>query len=168
MARRVKMALMPQESVTGTGVVVGFQRKGLDGTAFETSVFAQFWREASTAVAFSRMGKVHRIRCVELDALKKLHAEATGGPAAPAMTIAVVGMDFESLAGPMLRRVSRQAEGWRMGDGSLVKFFSELPGPEEGRLVQARSINVSSETQRDLNALRDALEANARRVRQGS
>ncbi|TXG99931.1 MAG: hypothetical protein E6R08_00425 [Nevskiaceae bacterium] len=127
--------------------------------SFEGSVYARFWQEASQAVALSRKGKVHLVARVDMGVLRGLHAESTGeGESMGRMPIAVVCKDAETLGGPMLRGLMRLDAGWHMGDGSVVRFFNALPGPEEGELVEEFSVSITPDAQRDLDELQRVLQ----------
>ena len=155
---------MAKESERATARVVGIRGGAVDGDSFESSAYALFWKEASQAVAMSRRGRVHLIKMVDLGVLKALHSESTGGEGAGKMPIAVVCQDYESLAGPMMRGIRRTTSGWVMGDESVVRFFQELPGEEEGVLVHPREVALSAETRADMDALKAAMEGLAQRV----
>jgi hypothetical protein len=137
--------------------VVSIRGGALGVSTFESSVYAQFWREASKAVAMSRRGKVHLVSLVDIEVLRALHAESEGKGSAGKMPIAVVCRDYESLAGPMMKGIHRTDTGWLMGDMCLVKFFSELPGPEEGPVVAPRVVEVGEEVQLEMEQLEAAM-----------
>lgn len=148
--------------------VVGIRGSAVGASSFETSVYAQFWRDASKAVAMSRRGKVHLISKVDMAVLRALHDESVGQGSAGKMPIVVVCRDYESLAGPMMRGIKRTEAGWLMGDQSIVKFFSDVPGSEEGVLVEPRVVEVSREVQSEMAQLEEVMRARARSTAEGT
>lgn len=155
---------MRKESVQPGARVFRIGGGAMAADAFEGGVYALFWKEASQAVAMSRLGRVHLIDKVDLEVLRALHEEGRGGTSAGKMPIVVVCKDFESLAGPMMRRIQRDEQGWRMGDGSVVRFFKEMPGEEEGKLSPPRALELSEATRADMRALAAAMESLAQRA----
>lgn len=158
------MDSMLKESVRSSTRVVGIRGAAVGADSFDSSAYAEFWADASQAVAMSRRGRVHLIKMVDLGVLKALHDESKGGSSAGKMPIVVRCQDFESLAGPMMRGIRKTPEGWLMGDSSVVKFFNSVPGPEEGVLVQPRELALSEETRADMAALTEAMAALAQRT----
>jgi hypothetical protein len=155
---------MRKEGLQTAATVLRLRGDAMEQDGFENSVYAVFWQEASRAIAISRAGRVHLVRKVDLGVLRALHQEACGGESAGKMPIALVCQDFESLAGPMLRGISRDDRGWRMGDGSLVRFFEEMPGDEEGEFVPPVQLELSDKTQAEMRALEAALAALAEKT----
>lgn len=151
-SRNARIVGMQKDSLQRPAKVVGLT--GGEMSSFDLSEYAAFWREASQAVALSRRGKVHLVDRVHFAVLRGLHAEACeSGPWMGKMPIAVVCKDQESLGGPMLRGIHRGVDGWTMGDGTLVRFFETLPGPEEGALAEPRQLQIPSHVQHEMDEL---------------